>query len=364
MLTRDALRLALAGAMAVGCTGYVDEVITPMLPAADDIVMGNRSCAEVAARAGADFGDFELVVEPGTSGTYRLDPLNEVTLVSEDGFHLDWSATTAMDAVLVRGGDGTAVYAPGPELAEGQGLTAPMNPKLEEPYAIRGVVFCYDHELAVTTALSTAMTRTHQWTIANTAAQPQVTLAKGELSWMWFTAEVARAGATDGDWSVRGAMAITNPAPYPATIVGVEAWLGKLPARVTCDGWLPVRLEPGATTTCRYARTFDSRHDGPAHVIVRTAGYEVGVGVAETTIDFSRASIKERDTMVEVWDQYARLLGTAGSAGARFVHPLLLGPYASCGPAQFHDTAAAIGVDTGTTVRATADVKVEVTCGE
>jgi hypothetical protein len=364
MLIRDALRLALVGALAAGCAGELDPAIETGLPSADDILMGNRSCAEVAARAGTDLGDFELAVEGGAPGTYALDALHEVTIASEDGIHLDWAATTSIDAVLVRGGDATAVYAPGPEMLEGAGLTAPTNPKLDEPYAVSGVVFCFDHEVEVTTAASTALTRTHAWRVSNTGPRDAVTVIAGQAHWMPFTVEVARAGWTDSDWFLRGAVAITNPAPYPANVVGVEAWLGHLPVKLTCDAWLPMRLAPGATTICRYARGLDHRVDATLRAIVRTSGYEVGAGVGATAIDFDRATIKERDLRVEVWDQYDRTLGVA-AGDATFVHALPIGPYpaSACGtPQTFRDTAGAVALDSRTTVRSTWTVAVEVRC--
>lgn len=361
MLTRDVLRLALTGALLAGCTGDVDEVITPVRPAADDIVMGNLTCAKVGARVGRDLGDFEVDVAPGPGGTFRVDDFNEVTLASEDGVHLDWAATTGMDAVLVRGGDGTAVYAPGPEMTEGHGLTAPMNWKLEEPYAISGVTFCYDHELEVSTSLATFLTRTYAWSITNTGAGSFVRVAAGKVHWMPFTVDVARAAHTDSDWTVRGVIAVTNPAPYPATIVGVEAWLGKWPAKVECDAWLPARLDPGATTLCRYARTLEAPMVGTAHAIVRTSGYEVGPAAGVAGIDFARASVKERDATVSVWDRYDRLLGTT-SKDATFVHALAIGPYDACGAHLFRDTAAVVGVDTHASMGASWDVIVDVPC--
>lgn len=364
MLTRDALRLALAGAVAAGCAGEIDPALEPGLPSADDIVMGNRTCAEVAARAGTDLGDFELRVEGGTPGTYALDPVHEVTIASEDGVHLDWAATTGVDAVLVRGGDATAVYAPGPEMSEGAGLTAPENPKLGEPYAISGVVFCFDHELEVTTAASMALTRTHRWRIANRGAHDAIEVVAGQGHWIPFTVEVGRDGWTDSDWLVRGAVAITNPAPYPAKVVGVEGWLDHLPVKVSCDAWLPMQLAPGATLICRYDRALAERVDGTLRAIVRTSGYEVGAGVGAAAVDFERAMIKERDQGVEVWDQYDRTLGFA-TGDATFVHALRIGPYptSACGvPQTFRDTAGAIALDSRTTVRSTWTVAVEVRC--
>lgn len=361
MRTTFATLLA-AGAVASCASGLDDSPVHEIRPSADDILMGNPACAEAAARVAADFGDYELVVSPAAPGTYRLDELNEVTLASEDGIHLDWAASTSIDAVLVRGGDATAVYAGGFEAFLDVGLTAPWNPKLDEPYQLREVVFCYDHELAATTATSAWLTRTHAWSVGVHPLQESVVVPRGQTRKVSFAVKVARKAAVDGNWLVRGAIALFNPAPYAASVVSAEAWIGRAPAKLVCEARLPFTMKPEETVICRYDRELPGPYTGPVQAIVRTVGYEVGGASPVTAIDFADAVVAERDGRVEVRDQAGSLLGTA-TGNRSFIHHAVVGPFDTCGAVRPYTAAIGVtGADTGTTVWAHATIPVTVAC--
>lgn len=361
MSTRRLFQLLVAGVAVAGCATGDDEPVTPILPAVNDVAMGNATCAEVGARLGKDLGDFELQVEPAASGTFRMDDLNRVTVASEDGQYLDWSATTAIDAVLVHAGDTTTAYTYAGEAREGSRLSGPINPKTEEPYAIWRVDFCYDHELVVSTASSISLVRTYDWSVALTASKTRLYLDRGHTTTVSMRATVARDGWTDSEWLVRGAIAITNPAPYPARITGVGDRLGELPVRVTCPTKLPATLMPLTTLVCSYERALPDDGGRANQVIVTTEGYEVGEGTATAELDFDRALIKERDARVEVRSLHAGALGL--TTGGRFDYKVTVGPYTTCGATElFYEAASATTLDSGTVTAARVPIEVTVTC--
>ncbi|HVV85181.1 MAG TPA: hypothetical protein VHE35_19100 [Kofleriaceae bacterium] len=309
--------------------------------------MGNPECAEAGRALGLDLGNFELQVKPGSPGAYALDAQNTVAFTSEDQEYLDWTASVGMDAVLVTGGDSTRVYTYVPEARAGAHLAAPMNPKLHEPYLISAVTFCYDHELVVEPSTETALTRTIAWTVDLRPARTTLSMGRGETKDLTFTAVVARAGGTDSDWSVSGAIPIENPAPYTARVLAVEDWVGKLPATVVCPRAVPFDLEPFGEITCWYDRTLTSGATTTDRVVVKTAGYEVETGIGSATVDFAGAKVTERDGRVDVWDYRAGRVGTT-DRDRSFSYRLTLGPYGVAGRTEsFFDLVQLIGLDSG-----------------
>lgn len=361
MSTRRLFQLVVVGAAVAGCATGDDDLVSPILPAVNDVAMANATCAAVGARLGQDLGDFELQVEPAAPGTFRMDDLNQVTVASEDGRYLDWSATTAIDAVLVHAGDTTTAYTYAGEAREGARLSGPINPKTEEPYLIRRVDFCYDHELVVSTASSISLVRTYDWAVGLAASKTHLYLDRGHTATVSMRATVARDGWTDSEWLVRGAIVVTNPAPYPARVTAVADRLGELPVRVTCPTKLPATLMPLTTLVCGYERALPDDSGRANQVLVTTEGYEVGEGTSTAELDFDRAVVKERDARVEVRSARRGVLGLG--EGGRFDYKVTVGPYTTCGATElFYETVSVTSLDSGTVTAARLPIEVTVTC--
>lgn len=104
---------------------------------------GNITCDEVSMQTGCEFEfssgrlNYEDYKNGGTTG-----PITWTT----DGTYVNWSSTVPVKiAVIVKGGNGAAVYFSGCEdcLTEGKNLTAPINPNNGKPYGVSNVTFCY-----------------------------------------------------------------------------------------------------------------------------------------------------------------------------------------------------------------------------
>ena len=97
-------------------------------------VDGNPSCADVAA------GMQEYKIDPvpqgsASRGAFSID-------VADRAF--DWTSTSGVDVVIVKGGPNANIYRYSPEATSDNGLTAPVNPSNGQTYGLSHITFCWD----------------------------------------------------------------------------------------------------------------------------------------------------------------------------------------------------------------------------
>lgn len=350
--------LGLAGCGLFGKDGELDSK-KQALSAGVHLISGNPDCGDVG------LGTLSFKIDPpppiGTT-TYALDAYNTVTVTTTDGIHFDWSSTIGIDGVISKGGPNAHVYVYDPEATSGTNLFSPDNGGGGTP-AISHIELCFDYEVEVKKTASTSLTRTHTWTIDKNAADTTLTLSEGQTYSMAYTVDVAVSGTTDSDWAANGTITVKNPAPMPATITGVsdEFLGGSLP--VDCGVTFPHELAPGATLSCTYGAGLAGPTDGTNTATVTTTG-DVGGGSATAPVDFSTATVNGVDDCITVNDDKFGALGTvcAGDAPKKFEYTMSIGPYETCGPYTFDNTASFVSDDTGATGSDTWTVSSNVTC--
>ena len=102
---------------------------------ASEVVVGNPSCADVDAKYK------QVKIDPVPQG---VTTLGSVTITVRNRT-FDWTSTTDIDVVVVKGGPNATVYRYGDAGARsGTGLQAPINPKNGQPYGLSHISFCAD----------------------------------------------------------------------------------------------------------------------------------------------------------------------------------------------------------------------------
>ena len=127
-------------AFAIACTIVASLAFTGAAWASPTItkVDGNPTCASVGA-------GLELYkAEPVTSKSFSRGSFSGAIVV-RSGQVFDWSTSSPVDAVIVKGGDTANVYRYTPETTSGTGLHAPVNPSNGNYYGLSHVSFCQDN---------------------------------------------------------------------------------------------------------------------------------------------------------------------------------------------------------------------------
>jgi hypothetical protein len=322
----------------------------------------NPSCASLGLSA------YAYKVEPVESGTYPLDGAlggtSQVTVNVED-LVFDWTATLPIDAVIVKGGPNANLYTYTPEAWSNSGapaLHAPVNPTDGLYYGLSHIELCFDYELLVYKTADTSFERAYTWTIDKTSAVTELLLSAGQAYTVPYTVTVAESHV-DRDFRVRGAVSISNPAPFPATITGVVDTLEDAAVALSCSVTFPYELAPYASIGCSYDVAVP---DGTARtnvVEVTTTGTVAG-GSASALADFGCATMRSVDECVEVSDDHAGALGVAcAGAPTVFEYTADVGPFA-CGEHTAVNTAAFVTSDTGATGSDSWTIPVTVPCDE
>ena len=100
-------------------------------------VEDNPSCADYG------FGSIKLDIESNFNGTHDLGNGYTVTITTS-GQYFDWSATLAIDAVIVKGGPSANIYSYTPAVFADSGLHPPLRSN-DQPYGLSHVTFCYTY---------------------------------------------------------------------------------------------------------------------------------------------------------------------------------------------------------------------------
>jgi hypothetical protein len=323
-------------------------------------VEGNPTCEDLG------LGLFAFKIEPPISATYDLDTASNTVSVTIDGVYVDWSATIGIDAVIVKGGPSANVYVYDLEATSDAAIHAPINPYNGQPQALSHLYFCFDYEVQVTTAAAPLFVRDYEWSISKSASAADLILSPSEIFTLPYNVVVSAAGFVDSDWSIAGSVGIHNPAPFPATIVGVEDDLSNgtlIP--VDCGVTFPYDLPANGTLSCTLNVILpNGSFVGKNLIEVATTG-PVGPGSASTQIDFISASGDVKDACADASDSLAGGLGAVCAANnipTTFSYSLNIGPYDQCGQYQVINTATITEIDSGATQSASWPVNVTVPC--
>jgi len=225
------------------------------------------------------------------------------------------------------------------------------------------------------------VTRTWSWTIAKSASQPVLTLAKNESYGEGYSVTVGTSGHTDSNPRVTGTMQVVYP-DLTYLLTGVDGLLYQgppdsytlTPFSLLGTACVPPFPEPLTTITCNFdvaAPSFDpgfvgvNSYDCPVGVDCTADPSQLVVAKASSQpFDFATASATSRDDCVTVTDTLVGNLGApcTAAAPATFNYTTSIGPYASCGDYQVGNTASFVTGDTGATGSSTANVSVHVPC--
>lgn len=329
------------------------------------LVSGNPDCYTLGDLA-PDFDGFEFKPqpEPPTSGTYTFpDGVNTVTITLNQPY-VDWSSTIGIDMVLVKGGPNANLYKYDPKSFGDTGLHPPINPRNNKFYDISHVTFCYNYEVEVEKTAETSFVRTYNWDIAKNAAETGLTLQQGEVYGMAYNVNVFSTGYEDSDWTVEGAISVTNPAPVDATVASVTDNLDGTDIDVDCGGVsFPYELAPGETLVCSYSAVLQGTISGTNIATATTSG-KVKSGSTSVDFGFDNADIIGIDECVDVDDDPYGHLGTVCIADSPkvFEYTMEIGPYEDCGLFIFENTARFEAEDTGAEGSVSVLVEIDVEC--
>jgi hypothetical protein len=344
-----------------------------------EFVDGNPKCTGPATPNSPDLGyahGFKPQPEPPPSGTYAFpgDPDNSVTITS-DGTFFDWTSTLGIDAVIVKGGPNANayVYDPPAESMGDNGLSPPINPNNDKPFAISHIEFCYDYEVKVTKTAQTSLDRTHTWTIEKSADQTELLLQPGQSHDINYTVTLNSTSA-DSNHAVEGDITIKNPDPNnDATVTDVKDEISGVndPAAVDCDGSLSFTIPAGGTKTCTYGSPLpDGTNRTNTATVTTSAESKVGGGSGTAPVSFDNATVTEIDESVDVNDSLQGELGTVKAsdplpAEIKYNRPV---SFDECGEHFVDNTASFVTVDDNNDTDAEGSddwsVKVTVPCAQ
>ena len=123
--------LAVAGTIITGLALPSAASATTSNPTKVD---GNPNCATLGA------GFREVKIDPVPQGSTRFSGGS----ITVSGRIFDWSTTSGVDAVIVKGGPNANVYRFSSESTSGTGFRAPTNPSNGQPYGLSHITFCFD----------------------------------------------------------------------------------------------------------------------------------------------------------------------------------------------------------------------------
>ncbi|RIK46707.1 MAG: hypothetical protein DCC57_15200 [Chloroflexi bacterium] len=314
---RNLLILTLALALGIAFAGVQpayaqDPGGAPSGDGVDPIyVPGNPTCSAL----GYTYG-FKPQPEPPPTGTYTFpDGLNTVSIVRDDP-SFDWSATLAVDAVIVKGGPNADAFVYVPEDKADTELHAPINPNNGQPYGISHIEFCYDYEVVVTKTANTSFTRTFQWTIDKSVTPATWDLFTGDSGTSQYTVAVTKDAGTDSGWTVSGKITIKNPDPTnAASITGVTDEIsGAGAATVDCGVTFPYSLAAGGTLECTYSQGLPDGTNRTNTATATTSG-KVGGGTGTAAVTFGDPTTLVNDT-ITVNDSVEGSLGSFSDSGS------------------------------------------------
>ena len=309
ILIASAALLLLGVLFSAGPANATDVIPTPY--------EGNPTCADF----GYPYG-FGFKIDGSADGTYPFidgygaltggapqDPFNSVTISNSDGYYFDWSATLGIDAVIVKGGQGSIgnFYEYIPEETSDTGLHPPMHDG--KPYGISHIEFCYDYELDITKSVDPTYTRTFSWDIAKSVSPDSWDLFTGDSATSQYTVSLTKHDGVDSDWAVSGLITVTNNTPLDAVVEDVTDELSDFGSvDVDCGVDFSYTLPAGEKLVCSYNASLLDAIDQTNTATVVTSG-EVGGDSFTADVTFGLPTLLVNDE-VTVTDSVEGDLGT------------------------------------------------------
>jgi hypothetical protein len=324
------------------------------------VVEGTATCADLG------LGDRGTRINQPVTSTYPLDALNTATLMFDaTGTSFNVSSSLRFDGILVHAGDDAAVWPIAPENNGWPSLHGPRGVD-GEPLPIDAVTICYDYDLLVNPNAYAHVRRRRTWDVAKVGSTAQLTLAAGQSATVEYDVTVAATGTADDGWVIEGPVFAHNSTPISATIHSVAVDVGGITATVICPVALPYALAGGRSLECSYQASLPDGSDRLVVVHVEVDGLSAPDGAELASFSSHTTKTEIVDECVDATDSRVGALGTvcAGDAPRTFHYSLAIGPYETCGPYTYDNTATIIGHDSGATDSSTWTVDVDVECNE
>ncbi len=342
----------LLGATAVGCHSaelrWVDQERTREDPLEVYERTGAPSCEELG------LGAHELRADAEGRATYDIDDRGRLTVEPTDDRRFSWSSDLAIDGVIVQGSDRARVYDYRDESFGDRGFHGPEGADMGEPDSIRGISFCYDHEVEVTAETSASARWRHRWEIDNQTVPEELIAAPEEVVPISTSVMVRADGWDQVSWTVQGTVHVRNPDPIrTATITGVSIELdGGATEPITCRRRLPADLRPGDALPCFFSAALADGGVRSGLIRATTGPGAVDAGQTPFLVDFDRAEVRVERECVEVTSELlpeARQV-CAGETPRRLISPTELGPFHHCGEQQVVHSVALVASEAGDVV--------------
>ena len=288
------------------------------------------ACDLAAASIGAPPGPYQelQVLDPSVGTTTIGAGGSSFSLTLDESLlSVGWSATTAVNFVIVNDALGGEAYVYNPPTTGDTALAS----YLDQP--ITGATFCWGASpfaLTVSKTATAEFRRTWSWQIDKSSPTSSASLAVGASVDATYAVTVAAASADSG-WMVAGDIVILNGTPVDATGIAIDDSFAGVPATLDC-GDFDGTLYAGEVLTCGYTVALAAAFDGTNVVTVTATGGVVG-GTASAEVVFGDPTTVV-DECVSVADDHVGVLGTvcASAAPATFTYTLPVGPYAACDP--------------------------------
>ena len=218
----------------------------------------------------------------------------------------------------------------------------------------------------------------HIWSIDKTSAVTSLDLDKGEHKDVAFTITLGNTSRTTTGWFVDGEILISNPAPMAAVVdvtdILSRSGVADVAATVDCDGdGFDVRITAASSRTCTYHAILPN---GDARTNTATVTID-GTRIAfrgTAAVDFTDVrTTTDLDDYVKVYDDNGTpgtstddvFLGRFAAGTSRsFTHTARLYYGDRCGDYVYVNTVRLVGEDTGTIVRDSHTINVDIDCDQ
>jgi hypothetical protein len=328
------------------------------------VVPGNPTCA--------DYGLYELKVDPPASGTYEDGVLTVKVTVkgSPNGQIFDWESNIGVDLVIAKGGKfggNLYTYDPPEEATADTGLHTPINNEQGEYANLSHITFCYDIELEVTKNANTTFTRDYEWQIekSNSTSEEPIKLAPGQSYEVGYEVTASILSFEDSEWAVSGEIEVHNPAPDAAEGVVVTDEISGFGA-VTVDCGGETTIPAGGTLVCTYESGLPDGEPRSNEATATTTTPGIGEGSGTAAITFGEPT-KLVDDCIAVSDDNVEPseLGEVcvGESPMTFKYKKTFGPFPNvCETYEYTNTASFVTNDTQEEGEDSSKVVIEVQC--
>ena len=263
---------AMENTATVSATGNADQVAKANVTWSENVI-GDKSGALSDPR----FGYSETVASSTTKTFPETFPCPVDATLYKDGVYLYKEVNTAYLDL---------------EIAPDQSASAEVT------------VTCYAP--VVTKDAHTSLLRKWEWTIDKTGDQTSASIAVGQPFMVKYGITVD-ASFKDSGFAVSGTIFVHNPSGAAMTVAVSDQVSGGIAATVDCGGGsTSVTVPAGGTETCSYTALLP---DASARTNTATATFNGGAYAGTAAVDFSDATVAEKDECITVSDDKQGAVG-------------------------------------------------------